>query len=174
MKLRSIILSSALVAVLAACASSPSATDPSASATSGAGASTDFPNVTVEGGVGEDPKISFDAKVEPPAELKTKDLVEGDGETVQAGATVTVFYKGVSWKNDGQVFDGNFGADPVTFPLNQVIPGWRDGLVGQKVNGRRLLVIPPDQAYGDQAIPPAIAANDTLVFVVDVVGVQNP
>lgn len=172
MKLRHIILSSALVAALAACANSPSATDPSASA---AGGSSDFPDVTVEGGYGEDPKIAFDSKVEPPADLKIKDLVEGDGDVVKEGATVEVHYKGVSWVNGGAEFDSSFSrGETISFPLNGVIPGWRDGLVGQKVNGRRLLVIPPEMGYGAQSPTPAIAPNDTLVFVVDLVSVQNP
>lgn len=172
MKIRHIILSSALIAVLAACANSPSATDPSASAVAGGD---DFPDVTVDGGVGEDPKISFDHKVEPPTELKIKDLVEGDGEVVKEGATVEVNYKGVSWVNGGVEFDSSFSrGETISFGLNEVIPGWRDGLVGQKVNGRRLLVIPPEMGYGAQSPTPAIAPNDTLVFVVDLVSVKNP
>lgn len=172
MKLRHIILSSALVAALAACSASPSATDPSASPTGGSAAS---PDVSVEGGFGEDPKISFDSKVEPPVGLEIKDLVEGDGEEVKPGATVEVHYKGVSWVNGGVEFDSSFSrGETISFPLNGVIPGWRDGLVGQKVNGRRLLVIPPEMGYGAQSPTPAIAPNDTLVFVVDLVSVQNP
>jgi peptidylprolyl isomerase len=48
-----------------------------------------------------------------------------------------------------------------------VIPGWDQGIVGMKKGGRRLLVIPPDLAYGEQGSPPAIGPSETLIFVVD-------
>ena len=51
-----------------------------------------------------------------------------------------------------------------------MIPGWTDGLQDMKVGGRRVLVIPADQAYGEAGRPPDIAPNETLVFVVDLVG----
>jgi peptidylprolyl isomerase len=50
-----------------------------------------------------------------------------------------------------------------------VIAGWDKGLVGMKKGGRRILTIPPEQAYGAQGSPPAIGPNETLVFVVDLV-----
>ena len=54
-----------------------------------------------------------------------------------------------------------------------VISGWNQGLVGAKVGGRRLLVIPPDLGYGAQGASGVIAPNETLVFVVDVVGINS-
>ena len=58
---------------------------------------------------------------------------------------------------------------PLEFPLGagEVIQGWARGLVGQRIGGRRLLVIPPDLGYGPQGQPPDIGPNETLVFVVD-------
>ncbi|WP_336250360.1 FKBP-type peptidyl-prolyl cis-trans isomerase [Stomatohabitans albus] len=165
MKLRYIILASALVASLAACSGGGASSGSSEAATSG---------VAVKEGFGQDPTIIFDAKQKPPTDLVIQDLVPGDGQEVPPGATVTVNYKGVSWVNGGQVFDSSFErGEPITFPLDQVIPGWRDGLVGQKVNGRRLLIIPPNMGYGAQSPTPAIAPNDTLVFVVDLLAVES-
>ena len=95
--------------------------------------------------------------------------VEGDGEEVPAGATVTVHYAGVLL--DGTEFDASFGGQPATFPLGGVIPGWTEGLPGMKVGGRRLLVIPSDLAYGAAGFEPVIPPDSPLVFVVDMLDV---
>ena len=79
-------------------------------------------------------------------------------------------YVGDSWST-GETFDASWdrGAEPLEFPLGagQVIPGWDQGIQGMKEGGRRLIVIPPDLAYGPQGSPPVIGPNETLVFVVD-------
>jgi peptidylprolyl isomerase len=107
---------------------------------------------------------------EPPAELQKTDIVKGKGKTAKAGDTVSVQYVGNSWST-GEQFDASWdrGGEPFQFPLGagQVIPGWDQGVAGMKVGGRRLLVIPPDLAYGAQSPSPDIAPNETLVFVVD-------
>jgi peptidylprolyl isomerase len=106
----------------------------------------------------------------PPAELQKTDIVKGTGKAAKAGDTVSVQYVGNSWSTGAQ-FDASWdrGTEPFRFPLGagQVIPGWDEGVAGMKVGGRRLLVIPPDLAYGDQSPSPDIAPNETLVFVVD-------
>ena len=108
----------------------------------------------------------------PPEELVTEDLKVGDGETVLAGATVTAHYVGVSCST-GKVFDSSYErGEPAPFSLGQVIKGWQDGIPGMKVGGRRLLGIPPDQAYGAQGRPPDIGPDETLWFVVEVVAVE--
>jgi peptidylprolyl isomerase len=61
---------------------------------------------------------------------------------------------------------------PAPFPLNGVVPGFAQGIVGMKVGGRREIVIPPALGYGSTGSPPAVAPNETLVFVVDLVGVR--
>ncbi|AXV05759.1 FKBP-type peptidyl-prolyl cis-trans isomerase [Euzebya pacifica] len=136
--------------------------------------STDARGVEVTDDLEVKPEISLPGG-EPPTELVVVDIVEGDGEVVPEGATVTTDYVGVSWTNDGEEFDSSWDrGEPATFPLSGVIQGWTEGIPGMKVGGRRLLIIPPDQAYGDAAPSPAIAANDTLVFVIDLVEVVPP
>jgi hypothetical protein len=103
----------------------------------------------------------------PPSELVVQDITEGTGATVEATSTVTVDYIAVFCSN-GKILDSSWSrGEPTTFPLNQVIPGWSQGLTGMKVGGQRLLGIPPDLAYGSQGAPPDIAPNETLWFVVD-------
>jgi peptidylprolyl isomerase len=105
---------------------------------------------------------------EPPTELVSRDLVKGKGRAAKAGDTVRVQYVGVA-HSTGAEFDASWGREPFEFPLGggQVIPGWDEGVVGMKPGGRRLLVIPPDKAYGAQSPSPDIGANETLVFVID-------
>jgi peptidylprolyl isomerase len=111
---------------------------------------------------------------EPPSELETTDVVEGDGPEAQAGDAVTVQYVGVNYSN-GQQFDASWDSgQPFEFELGSgsVIPGWDEGVVGMKVGGRRQLVIPPDLGYGAAGQPPDIPPNETLVFVIDLLDVQ--
>ena len=105
---------------------------------------------------------------EPPRELVSRDLVEGKGKAAKAGDNVRVQYVGVA-HSTGAEFDASWGREPFEFPLGggQVIPGWDEGVVGMKPGGRRLLVIPPDKAYGAQSPSPDIGPNETLVFVID-------
>jgi len=104
----------------------------------------------------------------PPTELITEDLVVGTGDAVPASATVTVNYIGVSCST-GVIFDSSYErGQPATFGLDEVIPGWTDGIPGMNVGGQRLLGIPSDQAYGPQGRPPTIAPDESLWFVVTV------
>jgi peptidylprolyl isomerase len=109
----------------------------------------------------------------PPTELKSRDLVQGDGATARAGDEVTVQYVGVDYRS-GKQFDASWDrGEPFTFPLGggEVIQGWDKGVQGMKVGGRRELIIPPELAYGSQQVGP-IAPNSTLVFVIDLVAVN--
>ncbi len=97
--------------------------------------------------------------------LEAIDTKPGTGEAVKAGDTVTVDYTGAVAAT-GVVFQSSLDTgQPVSFGLGQVIPGWRDGLVGMQVGGVRRLLIPAVQAYGSN--PPAgsgIPADAGLVF----------
>jgi peptidylprolyl isomerase len=112
---------------------------------------------------------------EPPSELRSRDIVKGDGRTARKGDNVTVQYVGVNFSN-GAEFDASWDrGQPFTFTLGagDVIPGWDEGVVGMKVGGRRQLTIPPDMAYGPQGSPPAIGPDETLVFVIDLEKVES-
>lgn len=113
-------------------------------------------------------------KTSPPTKLVTKDLVQGTGQAASQGKTVTVNYVGVLYK-DGKEFDSSWKRNqPFTTSLSpgSVISGWVQGLNGMKVGGRRELIIPPSLGYGKAGSPPTIPPNSTLVFVVDLLGVQ--
>jgi len=110
----------------------------------------------------------------PPRELQVEDLVEGEGDGAVAGDRISVQYVGVLYSN-GREFDSNWGSgQPFELELGSggVIPGWDQGLEGMKVGGTRKLTIPPDLAYGRDGSPPAIPPNSTLVFVVELTGIQ--
>lgn len=105
---------------------------------------------------------------EPPAELVVQPLIEGAGDPVTAEDTLTVQYWGVLW-DGGETFDSSWErGEPATFGLTGVIPCWTEGLAGQTVGSRVLLVCPSEQAYGEEGQPPTIPGGATLVFVVDI------
>lgn len=105
-----------------------------------------------------------------PKELQGSDVVVGTGAQAKSGDKVTMQYVGVLF-NGGKEFDTSWkkGRTPFEFTIGQgqVIKGWDEGIPGMKVGGRRVLVIPADQAYGAQGSPPTIPANAPLIFVVD-------
>lgn len=114
------------------------------------------------------PTIDVEGATEP-TELVVQPLIEGEGPVVESGQTITVQYHG-ALLSDGTVFDSSWErGQPAQFGIGvgQVIPGWDQGLVGQKVGSQVLLVIPSELAYGDQERD-AIPANSDLVFVVDI------
>lgn len=104
-------------------------------------------------------------------ELKTEDLIVGTGAEAQAGDTVTVDYIGVL-ASTGAGFDNSIDrGQPATFPLDQVIVGWQEGIPGMKEGGKRRLYIPAAKAYGEQSPSPLIPANSDLVFDVTLIKV---
>jgi peptidylprolyl isomerase len=107
---------------------------------------------------------------EPPTELVVQPLIEGTGPVVESGQTITVHYTGVLYK-DGTVFDSSWESGaPTTFEIGTgaVIPGWDEGLVGQTVGSQILLVVPPAKGYPEGSPDGTISAEDTIVFVVDI------
>ena len=99
-------------------------------------------------------------------------LEEGEGAQPKEGDSVTVNYEGRLL--DGTVFDSSYDrGEPITFKLNEVIPGWTEGLQLMKEGGKSTFFIPADLAYGEQGAGPAIGPNSTLVFDVELLGVND-
>jgi len=104
--------------------------------------------------------------------LRYQVLKQGTGTvSPKATDTVKVHYHGTLL--DGTVFDSSVArGEPISFPLNRVIPGWTEGLQLMKVGDKFKFVIPPDLAYGPNSPSPKIPPNSTLVFEVELLGIQ--
>jgi len=119
------------------------------------------------------PEIDFPYG-DPPTELEIVDLRVGDGPEARPGSQVRVHYVGVAYST-GEEFDASYNrGEPLTFRLGagRVIAGWDTGVVGMKVGGRRQLTIPPHLAYGERGAGGLIKPGETLIFVVDLLGVS--
>ena len=124
----------------------------------------------------EKPQVDVPSDQPPSYQLELDDITLGDGDEATTGTLVEVHYVGVSWST-GKEFDASWNRGSVfRFRLGQgqVIAGWDQGVVGMKVGGRRRITIPPTLGYGKRGHPPVIAANETLVFVVDLMYVGQP
>lgn len=118
------------------------------------------------------PEVTIPDEV-PPTELVLEDLTVGDGPEAVAGQAVEVHYVGVAWSTKEQ-FDASWDrGTPFGFRLGagQVIAGWDEGVAGMLTGGRRRITIPPDKGYGTRGAGGAIGPDETLVFVVDLLGV---
>ncbi len=100
--------------------------------------------------------------------LVYRSLADGAGAKPTATSTVKVKYRGTFV--DGKVFDQG---GPVTFPLNGVIPCWTEGVQLMKVGGKARLVCPSAIAYGERGAPGVIPPNSTLVFEVELLGIER-
>lgn len=104
-------------------------------------------------------------------ELKTEDLITGDGQELTKDSSFTAYY--IGWTPDGKVFDGSIDGDklkpPFTAQPGGVITGWSEGVAGMKVGGVRELTIPSEKAYGEQGSGDKIPANTPLKFVVMII-----
>ena len=172
---RTSVLVISMALMLTACSSSSDETStPAASASSdSAPALTGTPvSVEVTGEAGSEPVVAI-TPGDPVTELEVTDVIVGEGDAVQAGATVTAHYVGYGAAT-GQMFDSSWvRGEPATFPLPNVILGWQEGLVGMQVGGRRLLVIPAELGYGNNPPPGSgIEPGETLIFVVDLVSFE--
>jgi peptidylprolyl isomerase len=182
-RLRTLVLAAAATASglgLAACSSGSSSSTTSPSSTVPADAPTT--TVVTQPVASPSPAGTFGTKPTvvvptgpPPTTLQVTDLITGTGPKAKPGDQVTVQYVGYAYSNKQQ-FDASWDrGQPFDFALGQgqVIAGWDDGVVGMQVGGRRELIIPPNLAYGANSPTPQIAANDTLVFIVDLVKVNS-
>ncbi len=122
----------------------------------------------------EKPSVEIPEGDPPYRELLVEDITVGEGDEAAAGQAVEVHYVGVSWAT-GKQFDASWDrGDTFKFGLGkgQVIPGWDQGVTGMRVGGRRRLTIPPHLAYGKRGAGGVIGPDETLVFVVDLVGLR--
>ncbi|MBI3767664.1 MAG: FKBP-type peptidyl-prolyl cis-trans isomerase [Deltaproteobacteria bacterium] len=104
--------------------------------------------------------------------LVYQEITPGTGESPKATDKVKVHYKGTL--TDGTVFDSSIDrGEPATFPLNQVIKCWTEGLQLMKVGGKAKLVCPSDIAYGDSGRPPTIKPGATLVFETELISIEK-
>jgi len=107
-----------------------------------------------------------------PITLQTKDLVVGNGDTVQADDSVTMNYVGVNYVNCEE-FDSSWSRNQTaTFSLSGVVPGFAQGVTGMKVGSRREIIIPPSLGYGASGSG-GVGPNEVLVFVVDVLATTH-
>jgi peptidylprolyl isomerase len=161
MRLRPLLVSVAMIGLLAACGDNTTASSDTTAA----------PTTTAAGAI---PKPEVKLPAASPTELVITDLTVGTGAEVVSGDTVVVHYVGVR-SADGTEFDNSYDRGSpfsVTVGVGQVIKGWDQGLVGMKQGGRRQLDIPSDLAYGDA--PPStdvIQPGDALSFVIDAVAI---
>jgi FKBP-type peptidyl-prolyl cis-trans isomerase len=138
-----------------------------------------LPTVTAKT-AGEAPVVTV-PKSAPPKSLSVTTLIKGSGHKLADGDTVVTQYVGVIWRT-GKVFSSSWpsAAQPQTVPFSfqlgsGVVKGFSEGLTGVPVGSRVMIVIPPKLGYGVQGESSAgIKGTDTLVFVVDVLGYQQP
>ena len=126
-----------------------------------------LPSVTAHAGVAP---VIGKPKGTAPTKLFIEDVIVGKGKKALLSSTVTAQYVLMSWKT-GKVLQSSWSSGPFSSPLAGVIQGWQKGIPGMKVGGRRLLVIPPALAYGAAGGGP-VGPNETLIFVVDLLGVK--
>jgi FKBP-type peptidyl-prolyl cis-trans isomerase len=106
-----------------------------------------------------------------PSGLQYKVITEGHGKSPKATDTVLVHYRGTTI--DGQEFDSSYKRnEPISFPLNGVIPGWTEGVQLMKEGGKIELFIPSNLAYGSRGAGGVIAPDSTLVFDIELLKVQ--
>lgn len=108
----------------------------------------------------------------PPTKAERSDLITGSGATLKVGDSFTAQYVLADYASR-KVLQSSWTAKPFTATLapGDLISGWVSGLVGMKAGGRRELILPPVDAYGSGGN--GIPANDTLVFIVDLISITK-
>jgi len=129
--------------------------------------------VTVEQGT-QAPDMTVAPDLAPATEVISKTLSSGKGRVLEAGDTLTFNYCGVGLVSQ-QLFDSSWAnGAPITYPLDQLIPGWGQGMPGMKIGEERLLIIPGAAGYGSN--PPGgsgILPDESLAFVVQLLSIEN-
>jgi peptidylprolyl isomerase len=110
-------------------------------------------------------------KTNPPTALQVQPLIKGTGKKVAPTDTITFNYRWVAWK-DGRLLEDSYSGTAGSAALSGLLPGLQQGLVGQTVGSRVLLVVPPALGYPAGNEKPKIAKDETLVFVVDLLFTQ--
>ena len=95
----------------------------------------------------------------------------GTGPKPKPTDVVTVAYKGTLL--NGEAFDSSYGHEPVSFPLNGVIPGWSEAVQLMPVGAKYKFWIPGNLAYGPAGSPPKIGPNETLMFDIELIGIKG-
>lgn len=118
-------------------------------------------------------KFVKDGATKTASGLAYKVIKEGTGPSPKETDVVKVHYHGTLI--DGTVFDSSVDRkQEVSFPLNRVIKGWTEGLQLMKVGGKTKFAIPSELAYGDAGAPPKISGGATLIFEVELLGIEKP
>ena len=170
-------------------ASSPTTTTTSATTTTSTGSTTTtttgssttttvastfapIPDPSPAGKFGTAPTV-FVPTTAAPTSMEVSDLIKGTGPAAKDGDKLEVQYVLATYSTH-KVVQSSWTSQPFTFTLgaNTVIQGWEEGLVGMQAGGRRELIIPPSLGYGSASQGSGIAANDTLVFVVDLLKIS--
>ena len=108
---------------------------------------------------------------ETPSGLQYEIITEGTGPKPTANNTVTCHYHGTMI--DGSIFDSSVQrGQPAKFPLNQVIKGWTEGVALMPTGSKWRVFIPPHLGYGDRQVGPTIGPNSTLIFEVELLGIN--
>lgn len=108
----------------------------------------------------------------PPADVVVQTLKKGSGDEVTGEQPVRVHYTGVVWGED-EPFDTTWDSEAASLTLDAVVPGFAEALEGQTVGSQVMVVIPPEQGYGEEG-QGAIPGGSTLVFVIDILGLDAP
>lgn len=149
-------------------AETPAATPEATPAPAATTSSNNLDGIVVEGPWNEAPKLTVPAPWGVD-ETRTKVIIPGEGAVVAENGTVEVHYIGMNGRT-GEVFDESWTSQPVAFPLDQVVPGFKKGLEGQRVGSRVVIAMPGVDGYDSMGGNPqaGIEQGDTLVFAVDI------
>lgn len=110
-----------------------------------------------------------------PTVMSTEDIVEGTGAELYAGDTATLQYTAADWRTGEWLAEvrGEQGAVQIAIDQPTVLASWWQGVPGMRVGGRRLIVSPPEMAYGDAGQGDVIRPGQTVSFIVDLLGVRR-